>query len=130
MIAGVTTTFFALLVAACATQPVPLTTPQILVATITNPEFTGWFVDYCDDGRLSNELPACVQIGGEVYRVEALELRTEGVDSAARRLVIGFPAHALAPHFRAKVRLELVAAPAEFSGATDIHYIARSWEMP
>jgi hypothetical protein len=112
----------------CAARDVRISTPETLIGTVSNPQFTGWYVDYCNGGALVETAPNCMQMGGELYRVILLNPRSEAGGRLARRLVIGFPAHALPTQYREEKRVRLVPASAEFAEATGIRYVATKWD--
>jgi hypothetical protein len=105
----------------CALAPVTIDTPVDLVGEISNPDFTGWYRDYCSSGGLTKQISSCMQIGGEIYKVT---LRGGG---STHSLVIAFPAHALSHQYRARVHVHLVKAPDAFSNETGIAYLATEW---
>ena len=105
----------------------PVQTPLTVVGTVSQPVFTGWHRDYCNNGHLAAALPDCLQHGGEIYRVMLLDARTIEGRRIARKLVIAFPAHALAADYVGQKRINLVRAPEPFSAATGIGYLAHTW---
>ena len=116
-----------LVTGACTANSVHVTTPIELVGIVSEPTFTGWFVDFCHGRQLTESLPDCVQVGGEIYRATLLNAQTPQGSNVAHKLVIGFPAHALPKSYRHKKRIYLVTAPEDFRNATGIVYFARDW---
>jgi len=105
----------------CTPAPVRIDTPVDLIGQISNPDFTGWYIDYCSGGGLTKVFPSCTQIGGEIYKV------TLHASSSSQSLVIAFPAHALSHQYRARVHVHLVKAPDAFANETGITYLASEW---
>ena len=86
-----------------------------------------WQIDHCANEPPDVEL-GCVSIGGDIYKVLLLDVRTAGGQRIARTLIIGFPAHALAHDYRARLRLHLVKASDDLRKDTGIEYMASHWE--
>jgi hypothetical protein len=120
-------TAWTILLTACSGIPVIIETPVTLVGVVSKPTFTGWYVNFCANGQLTDSLPVCAQIGGEIYKATLLDSETLDGKGMVRKLVIGFPAHALPPDYRARKRIQLERAPDDFKAATGIAYFARNW---
>jgi len=71
--------------------------------------------------------PNCAQIGGEIYKVDLLNVRALRNEVIAKKLIIGFPAHALTRKFRGIKHLRLERSPNDFRKATGIELVATSW---
>jgi hypothetical protein len=119
--------WIALALSGCAVVSAPLETPVEVVGTVTNPKGTGWTRDFCDEGRPVLSAPNCAQIGGEIYRVKLINIRGKDSRLIAKKLTIGFPAHALTRKYRGTKRLRLERAPADFRNATGIEILATDW---
>lgn len=116
-----------LIVAACAANPTHVVTPIELVGIVANPTYTGWYIDYCNDSQPTKSAPNCVRIGGDIYKANLLDAREPGGTYSARKLVIGFPAHALPKTYRERKRMRLEMAPDDFRNETGILYLATDW---
>jgi len=117
----------ALALSGCAVISIPIETPIEVVGMVTNPKGTGWARDFCDEGRPVLSAPNCAQIGGEIYRVNLINVRAQNHSLIAKKLIIGFPAHALTRKYRGTKRLRLERAPADFRSATGIEILATDW---
>lgn len=116
---------------ACVPRPVVIDTPRFYTGTVTSPRHTPWFVDYCNEGRLVEELPeGCVQLGGGIQKVTVLNLRDSDGRWVSRRVVVGFPSSGLVRSYSERKRMELVASPVDFHESTGIEYFARTWSDP
>jgi hypothetical protein len=113
-------------IAGCTILPARIDTPADLIGEVSNPVFTGWYIDYCNGSGLTKELPKnCVQVGGELYKVMLQNVYTP--QRKSQNLVIAYPAHALSSEYRARVRIRLVKAPDAFARETGITYYASKW---
>jgi len=117
-----------LFLAGCAASPANITTPIELIGTVSKPVWTGWYKDFCEAEKITPSTPSCLQVGGEIYRVVLLGARTPGGARIARKLIIGFPAHALPREYRDEKRVQLVNAPDDFRTATGIQYLVSEWD--
>jgi hypothetical protein len=99
-----------------------------VVATVSKPRYTGWQLDYCNGEESSDPATACVSIGGEIYKVVLLDVRTPDGARVVSKLIIGFPAHALRNDYRARKRLHLVKTSDDLRTDTGLEYIASRWE--
>ena len=117
----------ALLMSGCTADPIRFETPVEMIGVVSNPTTTGWYKNYCDGGRLTTSLPDCVQVGGEIYRVSLLDVRTPEGRRISHKLIIGFPAHALPSDYRDEKRMRLEKAPADFRNATGIEFLVSVW---
>jgi hypothetical protein len=111
-----------LTLSACAATVVPLEMPMDVTATVTKPRYTGWRQDYCKGEE------DCLSVGGEIYKVQLLDVRTPNGSRVAKSLTIGFPAHGLPEDYRARRHLHLVRASDDLRKATAIEYVANAWE--
>jgi hypothetical protein len=119
--------WLALALSGCAVDAFPVETPVEVVGTVTNPKATGWTRDFCDEGRPVLSAPNCAQIGGEIYRATLINVRAPDRRLIAKKLTIGFPAHALTRKYRGTKRLRLERAPDDFRNATGIAVLATDW---
>lgn len=53
-----------------------LQAPIEVTVVVSDPEPTGWWRDYCNEGRLVPHLPEYVQIGGAIQRVKISNIRS------------------------------------------------------
>jgi hypothetical protein len=122
----VTLAALTLSIAGCTILPPRIETPTDLIGEVSNPVFTGWYIDHCNGDGLTKELPRnCIQVGGELYKVMLRNVRAPQGESQS--LIIAFPAHALSSEYRARVRIHLVKAPDAFARETGITYFASEW---
>ena len=117
----------ALVLSGCAVEAVRVEPPIDVVGMVKNPRGTGWTKDFCDEGRLVVSAPNCAQIGGEIYKVDLLNVRALRNEVIAKKLIIGFPAHALTRKFRGIKQLRLERSPDDFRKATGIELVATNW---
>jgi hypothetical protein len=117
----------ALVLTACAGDAIRPESPIDVVGTVTNPRGTGWTKDFCDGGHLVVSAPDCAQIGGEIYKVNLLDVHTSDGRRIARKLVIGFPAHAITRKYHGTKRLRLERSQEDFRKATGIELVATDW---
>ena len=115
-----------ILLSGCASALVQIDTPVELTGEISNPVFTGWYIDYCNGGGLTRVSPNCAQIGGEIYKTTLSGMQPPRSGSP-QSLVVAFPAHALSREYHARVHILLVKAPPDFARETGIAYLAREW---
>jgi hypothetical protein len=113
---------------ACSTIPVPLELPMDVVGIVSKPLYTGWQLDHCKDEESADSPTTCINIGGEIYRVTLLDVRTLSGKRIVPKLIIGFPAHALRDDYRARMHLHLVKASESLRNGTGIEYFASEWE--
>jgi hypothetical protein len=111
----------------CTVDVVRVETPIEVVGLVTNPRGTGWTKDFCDQGHLVVSAADCAQIGGEIYKVKLLDVRTPNRKLIAKELIIGFPAHALTRKYRGIKHLRLERSPEDFRNATGIELVATHW---
>jgi hypothetical protein len=117
----------ALALSGCVADAFPVETPVEVMATVTNPKGSGWTRDFCDGGRPVISAPNCAQIGGEIYRVTLINVRTLDHRLIAKKLTVGFPAHAITRKYRGTKRLRLEKAPDDLRSATGIAILATDW---
>ena len=115
-------TVCALALSACATTRVPLEMPMDVIATVTKPRYTGWQLDHCNGEK------DCLSVGGDIYKVQLLDVRKPDGSRVAQTLAIGFPAHALPEDYRARKHLHLVKASDNLRMDTALEYVANTWE--
>lgn len=118
-----------LILCACVAEPVQVTFPDEVIATVSDPEYTGWNQDLCNEGQVTRSLPGCAPLGPgvyemEIYRVTLREVRTLDGKKLSPRLVVGFPSHALGKDYRERKHLRLKKAPDNFRVSTGIEYLA------
>ena len=75
-------TICVLVLPACSTTPVPFVVPSLvvptdIVATVSKPHYTGWQLDHCKDEGVGSDA-TCVNLGGDIYKVTLLDVRTLG----------------------------------------------------
>jgi len=99
-----------------------------VVATVSKPEYTGWQLDHCKGEESDDPTSVCINIGGDIYKVVLLDVRTPGGKRIVPTLTIGFPAHSLPGNYRAKKRMHLVTASDDLRNDTGIEYFASDWE--
>lgn len=116
------------LLVSCSSSTASPNIPITLVGTVSNPSFTGWYRDYCDNGNLVKGLPNCLQTGGEIYKAVLLNAHTENGSYSVKKLIIAFPAHAIPNGYRAKHRVSLVKTPQPFQNTTGISFLANEWD--
>lgn len=118
-----------LLLCACAAEPVQVAIPDVVIGTISDPEYTGWNQDLCNEGQVTRSLSGCAPHGFavyemEIYRVTIRQVRTLDGKRISPGLVVGLMSHALRKDFRQRKRLHLKKAPDSFRAATGIEYLA------
>jgi hypothetical protein len=113
---------------ACTATRAPLEVPMDVVATASNPRYTGWAFDYCEGEESTDPATACVSHGGEIYKARLSDVRTGDGKRIASTLTIGLPGHALARDFRARIQVWLVRAADDFRKDTGIEYVATHWQ--
>lgn len=113
---------------ACTAVRAPLEMPMEVVATVSNPRYTGWAFDYCAGEESTDPATACVSHGGEIYKARLSDVRTPDGKKVASTLIVGFPAHALARDFRARKQIWLVMAAPDLRRDTGIEYVATRWQ--
>ena len=120
-----------LLLGACAAEPVQVTIPDQVIGTISDPRYTGWNKDLCNECQVTKSLPGCAPLGPgvyemEIYRVTLSEVRTLDGKMLSPQLAVGLMSHALRKDYRERKRLLLRKAPDNFRVATGIEYLAWS----
>jgi hypothetical protein len=117
-----------LALAACSTISVPLEMPMDVVGTVSEPHYTGFQLNHCKDEESAKSVTTCINMGGEIYRVSLLDVRTSSGRIIAPKLIIGLPAHSLRDDYRARKHLHLVKASEDLQNGTGIEYFASDWE--
>lgn len=109
-------------------MPANLHAPSTIVALVSEPKPTGWWRDYCQDGVLVQQVPECVQIGGQVLRVKLTNIRTLGGEPIEGTAVIGLPGPQYVPSYQGEKEIQLQTSPPEFFEATGLEFIAGDWK--
>ena len=117
------------LISACAAKPVNLALPDDVVGNVSGARYTGWNLDLCNKGQVTQSLPACAPLGAAVYEMEIYEVHVRDVRTAqggfvSPQMVVGLLSHALRHDYRRRESLHLERAPDNFRAATGIEYLA------
>ena len=99
-----------------------------IIAVVTDPRPTGWWKDFCQDGALIEEMPECIQIGGQLQRVKLNSIKTLDGRPIAGTAYIGLAGSQLVSNYRQEKIIKLRQAPAPFRKATGLEFIADAWE--
>lgn len=116
--------------AGCATISETPQTPALVTGTVTRPEFTGWYRNFCSALELVDFEPStgdCWSHGGEIYKARLENPRVVGGRRLGRSIIIGYPAHALTPQYRSTTDMVLQPAPKAFRDRTGIFYLATDY---
>jgi hypothetical protein len=108
-----------------------VTLPDEVIGTISEPKYTGWNLDLCNEGQVTKSLPVCAPLGPavyemEIYRVTLRQVQTLGGKDLSPQVVVGLTSHALRKNYRERKRLRLERAPEYFRAATGIEFLARA----
>jgi hypothetical protein len=122
-----------LLLSACVAKPVQVTIPDEVTGTVSDPEYSGWNLDLCNEGQVTRSLPECAPLGPgvyemEIYRVTLTEVRALNGQPLSPRLVVGFISHALRDNYHERKCLRLRKAPSNFRESAGIEYLAWAGE--
>jgi hypothetical protein len=120
---------YLLLLSACATKQVQISIPDVVIGTISDPEYTGWNLDLCNKGQVTRSLSGCAQLEVavyemEIYKVTLLHGRTLDGKKISPDLVVGFASHSLRKDYSKRERLQLQKAPDNLRVSTGIEYLA------
>jgi hypothetical protein len=120
-----------LLLSACATNQVQVAIPDVVIGTVSTPEYTGWNLDLCNEGQVTRSLSGCSELEAavyemEIYRVTLRHGRTPDGKKISPDLVVGFVSHALRKEYIERKRLHLQKAPENLRASTGIEYLARA----
>lgn len=119
---------FVILSIGCSTAPIQLQVPITIVATVSEPNPTDWWRDYCQDGVLVPHQPECAQTGGIISRVKLSNIRTLEGESIEGTIIIGFPGHKYVPNYQQEKEIQLQASPPRFREATGLEFFANDWK--
>ena len=124
---------FLLFCAGCASAPVAIETPNIIIGVLSKPRATGWYRNICFEGDLVRDLPDsgyCIPHGGVVYRVRLKQPRDMHGKRLGRYLDVAYAAHSLRFDYR-KPEFDVVLQPApeEFKKSTGIAYFATASQI-
>jgi hypothetical protein len=122
---------YILLLSGCVSNPAEIKTPNEIIGIVSNPQFTGWLKDLCNEGQVTKSLSGCAPHGVavyemEVYKVTIRQARMLGGGKISQDLVVGFASHALRKDYRERKRLYLQRAPDNFRDSTGIEYLAEA----
>jgi hypothetical protein len=109
---------------------VQIAIPDVVIGTVSDPIYTGWNLDLCNEGQVTRSLSGCSQFEVAVYEMEIYKVtlrhgRTPDGKKISPDLVVGFASHALRRDYSERKRFHLQKAPDNLRVSTGIEYLAR-----